>query len=123
MRWWVGIRIKPKGNSRDAQSHILSRFNSYPNEFDPPYVLSFTIKKLLGVTLLVALLLNGLINLFAARSLRRDSFQLAESWPEIGIEMKERTLILRRATEAAKIRVAKIESLGIELSDQRSDSE
>ena len=85
--------------------------------------MNYTIKKLLGLTLLVALLLNGLINFFAARSLKQETSDLVRSWPSNEIEVEERILILKRAHEAAKIRTAKFEELGIEISDQQDDSE
>lgn len=69
-----------------------------------------TIKKLLGLTLLVALLVNGLINHFAATTPQFVSEGLRRRKQ---VNFEQRILILKRALETSQHRRTKLEELGV----------
>lgn len=69
--------------------------------------MKFTVKKLLGVTFLLALLINGFINIFAIQRLDRQAFQLKVKVPTVQaqtINYQERKAILERAYDAVQSR-------------------
>ena len=92
--------------------------------------MQLSIKTLLGLTLLAALLINGLINHFAARALQQelDELSFGRGRP-LGTRanLEHQTLIFERAIEASRERTAKLKSLpaidSIETTDPQSIDE
>lgn len=75
--------------------------------------MQLTIKTLLGLTLLVALLANGLLNYFATRALQNElDSERYFSLPERELDLEQRILFCERAIKASQFRHAKFEKLG-----------